>query len=92
MSTYPFRLAKSQKGSARPKYPVFHERPNRTGPGIVHRGEGKAAERHFLKYEWRDTLCRMGIVDCRWSRNRFWNDDEDGYAPYPPGRLRGRIE
>lgn len=47
--------------------------------------ESRAAERHFLKYEWRDTLCRKGIVDCRFTRNRFWNDDE-GYVPYPPGR------
>lgn len=47
--------------------------------------ENRVAERHFLKYEWRETLCRKGIVDCRWSKNRFW-DDEDGYAPYPPNR------
>lgn len=49
----------------------------------------RVAERHFLKYEWRDTLCRKGVIDCRWSGNRFWHDD-DGYAPYPPGRGRGR--
>jgi len=49
--------------------------------------ESRVAERHFLKYEWRDTLCRKGIVDCRWSRNRFW-DDDDGYAPVPPDRQR----
>jgi hypothetical protein len=47
----------------------------------------RVAERHFLKYEWRETLCRKGVVDCRWSGNRFW-DDDDGYAPYPPGRNR----
>lgn len=47
--------------------------------------ENRVAERHLLKYEWRETLCRKGIVDCRWSKNRFW-DDEDGYAPYPPNR------
>ena len=48
--------------------------------------ERRVAERHFLKYEWRDTLCRKGVIDCRFTRNRFWNDDDDGYAPYPPGR------
>ena len=48
--------------------------------------ERRVAERHFLKYEWRDTLCRKGVIDCRFTRNRFWKDDEDGYAPYPPGR------
>ena len=53
--------------------------------------ESRVAERHFLKYEWRSTLCRKGIVDCRWSRNRFW-DDDDGYAPVPPGRQWGRNE
>jgi hypothetical protein len=51
--------------------------------------ESRVAERHFLKYEWRDTLCRKGIVDCRWSKNRFWDDDE-GYAPYPPDRIMRR--
>ncbi|MGA7105853.1 MAG: hypothetical protein WBX49_10955 [Candidatus Deferrimicrobiaceae bacterium] len=34
----------------------------------------------------RDTLCRKGVIDCRFTRNRFWNDDDDGYAPYPPAR------
>jgi hypothetical protein len=47
----------------------------------------RVAERHFLKYEWRETLCRKGVIDCRWSGNRFW-DDGDVYAPYPPGRSR----
>lgn len=46
--------------------------------------------KHFLKYEWRETLCRKGIVHCRRPepRNRFWPEDnwDDGYAPYPPGR------
>lgn len=53
--------------------------------------ERRVAERHFLKYEWRDTLCRKGIIDCRFTRNRFW-DDDDGYAPYPPGRRWERSE
>ena len=48
--------------------------------------ERRVAERHFLKYEWRDTLCRKGVIDCRITRNRFWNDDDGGYAPYPPAR------
>ncbi len=54
---------------------------------VAFRPEPRAAERHFLKYEWRDTLRRMGIVDCRRSRNRLWDDEE--YAPYPPGRRAG---
>jgi len=52
--------------------------------------ERRVAERHFLKYEWRDTLCRKGILDCRYSRNRFWDGDGE-FAPYPPNRRdRGR--
>lgn len=43
--------------------------------------------RHFLKYEWRETLCRKNVISCQphWPQpeNRFW-DDED-YAP-PPWR------
>ncbi len=54
--------------------------------------ERRVAERHFLKYEWRDTLCRKGVIDCRFTRNRFWDDDGDGYAPYPPGRRPGERE
>jgi hypothetical protein len=41
----------------------------------------------FLKYAWRETLCRQGVVDCEGSdrppRNRFW-DERDRYAPPPP--------
>jgi hypothetical protein len=52
---------------------------------VQFRPERRVAERHFLKYEWRDTLCRKGVINCRFTRNRFW-DDDDGYAPYPPDR------
>ncbi|MCI5130461.1 MAG: hypothetical protein D3904_02805 [Candidatus Electrothrix sp. EH2] len=46
-------------------------------------------EKHFYKYEWRETLCRKRIISCppspspRPPHNRFWPDD-DGYAPPPP--------
>lgn len=49
--------------------------------------EAVAAEKIFLKYEWRSSLCRKGIMDCgrTWPhRNRMW--DDDGFAPPPPGR------
>jgi hypothetical protein len=50
--------------------------------------ENRPLARYFIKYEWRDTLCRKGIIDCnkpRRPRNRFWDDrDDDRYAPYPP--------
>lgn len=47
--------------------------------------ESSAAEKIYLKYEWRSTLCRQGIADCAggWQRpNRMW--DEEGFAPPPP--------
>lgn len=54
--------------------------------------EPRVAERHFLKYEWRETLCKKGIIDCRWPKNRFWDDEDDDYAPYPPSRGGEREE
>ena len=49
--------------------------------------EARAVETILIKYEWRATLCRMGIVPCAPSwlpKNRLW--DEGGYAPPPPRR------
>lgn len=47
--------------------------------------EASAVEKIFLKYAWRETLCRKGIIRCRvWNEgNRFW--DDEGFAP-PPRR------
>jgi len=46
----------------------------------------------FIKYEWRRTLCRRGIMACNQyqhrqnPRNRFWPEKENynGFAPFPP--------
>ena len=51
--------------------------------------ERRAAESILIKYEWRQTLCKKNIIDCRgysdrYSSNRIW--DNDGYAPPPPYR------
>ncbi len=49
--------------------------------------ENTPVQKTLLKYEWREVLCRKGIMSCRGeARNRFW--DEDEYAPYPSGYLR----
>ena len=41
----------------------------------------------LVKYEWREVLCRKGILNCRQEpKKRLW--DEDEYAPYPPGYPR----
>jgi hypothetical protein len=50
--------------------------------------ESVAAEKIYLKYEWRETLCSKGILACESShpgpRNRIWDDDR--WAAPPPGR------
>jgi hypothetical protein len=52
--------------------------------------EATAAEKVYLKYEWRSALCRQGILPpgpcgpAAPPRNRLW--DDDGFAPPPPGR------
>jgi hypothetical protein len=49
--------------------------------------EPAPAQKTLIKYDWRETLCRKGILRCgRETGNRMW--DEDGYAPYPPGYER----
>ncbi len=41
-------------------------------------------QKMLVKYEWRETLCKKGILQCGRDReNRLW--DQNGYAPYPPG-------
>ena len=50
--------------------------------------EKRAVAKIYIKYEWRATLCKLGVVRCelplRRPPNRLW--DNDGYAPPPPGR------
>ncbi len=46
--------------------------------------ESIPVEKFLVKYEWRNELCKKGIIQCRpEARNRLWDRDE--YAPYPPG-------
>jgi hypothetical protein len=52
--------------------------------------EKQPAETLYLKYEWRSTLCRLGVIQCGQTPggkpNRLW--DHDGYAPPPPVSFR----
>ncbi|MCI5141185.1 MAG: hypothetical protein D3909_05555, partial [Candidatus Electrothrix sp. ATG1] len=56
---------------------------------VEFRPESYALEKHFYKYEWRETLCRKRIISCPPPlpppppSNRFWPED-GGYAPPPP--------
>jgi|GEM_PF-123477 len=61
-------------------------------PSIRVRFKAKAnpAFKHFYKYEWRNTLCKRGIVSCDSYEddreyNRFWpRQSNSDYVPYPP--------
>ncbi|MEI6213672.1 MAG: hypothetical protein WCP10_06165 [Desulfuromonadales bacterium] len=50
--------------------------------------ERQAIETIYFKYEWRATLCKLGVTRCdqpyHRPSNRLW--DNAGYAPPPPGR------
>ncbi|MBN1254153.1 MAG: hypothetical protein JXA50_02665 [Deltaproteobacteria bacterium] len=49
--------------------------------------EKKPVQKTLIKYEWREVLCRKGILHCgQEAHNRLW--DEDVYAPFPPGYPR----
>lgn len=75
--------ARAQSESAGTGFGREEYSPART---VAFEPEAVAAEKIYLKYEWRSTLCRKGIVDCgrAWPhRNRMW--DDDGFAPHPPG-------
>ena len=48
----------------------------------------RAFARQFLKYEWRETLVRLGLIRDEAPRNRFWPEpvgEAQSFAPYPPG-------
>lgn len=50
----------------------------------------KPAVKHIIKYEWKKTLCEIGVASCGRrdrNRNRLWNNERHGqYAPPPPRR------
>ncbi len=75
--------AKSQAESAGTGFGREEYSPVRT---VEFEPESTAVEKIYLKYEWRSTLCRKGIIRCgkfRPERNRMWEDE--GFAPHPPG-------
>lgn len=47
--------------------------------------QSSAESRHFIKYEWRTTLCRKRVIQCG-EENRFWDESVLGFAPPPPRR------
>ncbi len=61
---------------------------------VTFKAKNKPIIKHFIKYEWRKSLCKRGVINCHNYRddrgdNRFWPEDSNhGYAPYPPGYYR----
>ena len=59
------------------------------------KAQKSARYKHFFKYEWRNTLCKRGIISCNHydnntNNNRFWpKETTNGYAPYPPNYNTG---
>ena len=88
--------APSTDSSARGKAGAAREESASTGFGeeqysptikVSFEPERAAVQKTLVKYEWREVLCRKGILACRQERgNRLW--DEDEYAPFPPGYPR----
>ena len=60
----------------------------------VHFKPGRHAfTKQFLKYEWRETLVRLGIIGQSPPVNRFWPErlgQARDFAPYPPGYWQRR--
>jgi hypothetical protein len=51
---------------------------------VVFEPETLPLQKTLVKYEWRDVLCKRGIISCRQEgRNRLWDDND--FAPFPPG-------
>lgn len=79
--------AKSERGARRDESAGtgYGERRVDHAVRVQFTAQSSPDRRHFIKYEWRDTLCRKGIVTCG-EQNRFWDESVLGFAPPPPGR------
>lgn len=62
----------------------YGEVRNEPAVRVAFDAEPRASSRVFLKYEWRETLCRKRILDCSEPANRFWPNDALSFAPPPP--------
>ncbi|MDX1433413.1 MAG: hypothetical protein R3286_13300, partial [Gammaproteobacteria bacterium] len=67
----------------------FGEAQSSRAVRVAFEPEHRPFARHFLKYEWRDTLVRLGVIEAPRAPNRFWPEHlgrahDEGFAPYPP--------
>ena len=84
--------APAARGSARSAEKTLADESAGTGFGdaqysptmkVEFEPERTPVQKTLVKYEWREVLCRKGILRCGQEMgNRLW--DEDEYAPYPP--------
>lgn len=86
----------SRRGTVAPRHGVTPVQPG-TGFGeeawspsrrVAFEAGRKPFARYFIKYEWPDNLCRMGIGDCRrggYGRHPGHRRDDNRFAPPPPG-------
>ncbi len=85
--------APAAESQARGKTEAFEDERAGTGFGderysptirVAFEPEKRPVQKTLFKYEWREVLCRQGILNCRQeARNRLWDDTD--YAPYPSG-------
>jgi hypothetical protein len=80
------RSAQGKSGMARDESPGTGFGREQYSPTIevAFAPQSTPLQKTLFKYEWREVLCKRGILNCRReARNRLW--DEDVYAPFPPG-------
>jgi hypothetical protein len=66
----------------------FGESHNSPSVRVHFKPQRHAFAKQFLKYEWRETLVRLGVIRESPPINRFWPEQlgqAQNYAPYPPG-------
>jgi hypothetical protein len=65
----------------------FGDRKYSPAVNVQFEPESTPAEKILVKYEWRDVLCRKGLLKCwKEEKNRLW--DEYEFAPYPPDYIK----
>ncbi len=61
----------------------FGERQYSPTVRVVFEPERTPVQKTLVKYEWREVLCKKGLLNCGVvTGNRLW--DENEYAPFPP--------
>ena len=66
----------------------FGESHNSPSVRVHFKPQRHAFAKQFLKYEWRETLVRLGVIRESPPVNRFWPEQlgqAQSFAPYPPG-------